>query len=156
MTIMLKTSWGKEVSQGCMTNSSSSRVLDFKGVEVVALEDKVHKSEVKTRDDGENVVGSEGTKKMLLRALPAVLGYSGWGGFGAKNGVQQHRASPGKCGGQQNGQARRRNRPEVAPEVEDKIADASMASALKIRIFFTVGACIARANVKKKFKSALQ
>ncbi|CAL2261894.1 unnamed protein product [Prunus armeniaca] len=52
-----------------MTNSSSSRVLDFKGVEVMLLEDKVHKSEVKTRDDGENVVGSMGTKKMLLTKM---------------------------------------------------------------------------------------
>ncbi|XP_008244295.1 PREDICTED: uncharacterized protein At2g29880-like [Prunus mume] len=39
-------------------------VLHFKGVEVAVLQDKVHKGEVKTKDDGENVVGSVATKKV--------------------------------------------------------------------------------------------
>ncbi|CAL2248487.1 unnamed protein product [Prunus armeniaca] len=49
-----------------MINNLSSRVLDFKGVKVVVSEDKIYKSEVKTRDDGESVIGSMATKDILL------------------------------------------------------------------------------------------
>lgn len=63
---LLKTSWVRKVSQGCMIKSLSSRVLHFKGVEVVVSEDKVHIAEGKTKDDGENVVRSVATKKVLF------------------------------------------------------------------------------------------
>ncbi|KAH0972103.1 hypothetical protein GBA52_024259 [Prunus armeniaca] len=62
---LLKTSWVRKVSQGCMIKSLSSRVFHFKGVEVVVSEDKIHKVEVKTKDEGENVVGLVATKKDL-------------------------------------------------------------------------------------------
>lgn len=39
-------------------NNLSSRVLNFKGVEVTVLEHEVHNGEVKTRDGREHVVGS--------------------------------------------------------------------------------------------------
>lgn len=43
-TDLLKSSWAMEVSRGCMINNLSSRVPDFKGVEVVMSEDRVYKS----------------------------------------------------------------------------------------------------------------
>ncbi|KAI5339112.1 hypothetical protein L3X38_018384 [Prunus dulcis] len=45
------------------------KVLDFKGVEVAKWEDKVHKGEFKKRDDGENIVGSVATEKVLLTKM---------------------------------------------------------------------------------------
>ncbi|VVA22199.1 Hypothetical predicted protein [Prunus dulcis] len=72
----------------------------------------------------------------VMRASPAVLDELGLGGFGSKKGFQQQKSSPGDSWGPPNGQARRRKWPEVQTEVQDKIPDASMASALKIRIFF--------------------
>ncbi|KAH0982857.1 hypothetical protein GBA52_010034 [Prunus armeniaca] len=65
-TSSLKTCWVGEVSQGCMMNNLSSRVLDFKGVEVTVTEHEVHNGEVKTRDGKENVVGSVATKKKFF------------------------------------------------------------------------------------------
>lgn len=52
-----------------MIKSSSLKVLDFKGVEVAKSEDKVHKGEVKTRDDRENVVGYVAIVKVLLTKM---------------------------------------------------------------------------------------
>ncbi|CAL9010793.1 unnamed protein product [Prunus brigantina] len=65
-TSSLKTSWAREVSQGCMMNNLSSRVLDFKGVEVTVLEHEVHNGEVKAMDGRENVVGSVAAEKKFF------------------------------------------------------------------------------------------
>ncbi|ONI01080.1 hypothetical protein PRUPE_6G120500 [Prunus persica] len=53
----------------CTRENSSLKVLDFKGVEVAKSEDKVHKGEVKTRDDRENVVGYVAIVKVLLTKM---------------------------------------------------------------------------------------
>lgn len=51
-----------------MIKSLYSNVLNFKGVKmaVAESEDKVHKGEVRTRNDGKNVVGPVATEKLLL------------------------------------------------------------------------------------------
>lgn len=62
-TRSLKANWARKVSQGCMINRLSSRVLEFKGVEEAQFKDKVHKGEVRIRDDWENVVWVGGNRK---------------------------------------------------------------------------------------------
>ena len=65
---VLKRSWARKVSQGCMTNGSSSKVLDFKAAE--SVERNIHKGEIKTRNDGEDVVEEKLLAKVVMEGTP--------------------------------------------------------------------------------------
>ncbi|XP_021800962.1 receptor-like protein 12, partial [Prunus avium] len=57
---LLKRCWARKVSQGYVTNKLSSKVLDFKGAE----------SEVKTRDEEEDVVEGKLLAKVVMEGTP--------------------------------------------------------------------------------------
>lgn len=61
-----------------MVDNSSSKVLDFEGAKLVELKNKVHKCEVKTGDDVENVVKEKLLTKVVMEETPLEVEFSTW------------------------------------------------------------------------------